>query len=373
MSSNPLETAVSSAIHSNGNYRLEGTNLFLTYPQCSISATDAEACIKRKLIHYEWSIWGNEIHLDGTPHLHAFVRLKKPCDFRSPACLDILGTGGVSCHGNYQVARQPKSVLEYVLKDGRVECFGVTVAAARDCFSSAGRKRNATELIMEQLGLGKDITEVAQEHPNHMTFCMLHKDRIEAFFAQTLLAASRPRLSFDKAVTKSPDPMPWDLAICQWLNANLGGIRPFSQRQLWVFGPTCHGKTTLKMVLETMTRIYSVPNEDFYDEYKDTLFDIVVFDEFHGQKTIQWMNSFCDGSVTPLRQKGNQTVKRRNLPVIVLSNLSIRQCYHKVSEPIFQTIARRFTEVALGAPMEIELISKTVGEVSHSPTAPGIE
>jgi len=340
-------------------FRLHGTNLFLTYPDCPISATDAEASVKRKLKNYEWSIWGNELHEDGTPHLHAFVRLSKPCNMVSPNCLDIVGTGGVARHGNYQVAREPTNVLDYVCKGGKMECFGIDLANARAMFTSAGRKRNATELIMEELDKGKDITEIAREHPEHMTFCMLHKDRLESFFAQSVLAQHRPKLIFEKAVPKCSEPMPWDSALCHWLNQNIGKPRAFSQKQLWVHGPTKHGKTTLFLELGKMCRTYTVPKEDFYDDYKDSLYDLVVFDEYCPSecKKVSWLNQFVDGAPCPLRIKCKQTVKKLNLPVIIFSNYSMRQIYHKVSEPIFATIERRFEEIALGAPIEVELCS----------------
>lgn len=352
---------VSSSSDVPSTFRLQGTNLFLTYPDCPISAKDAEASVKRKLKHYEWSIWGNEIHLDGSPHLHAFVRLSKPCDMRTPTCLDIVGTGGVARHGNYQVARSPAGSLEYVVKDGQVECFNIDLGTARAMFTSAGRKRNATELIMEELDKGKDITTVAFENPDHMTFIMLHKDKLETFYAHRILAQHRPQLTFEKAQPGSLSPMPWDLALCQWLNQNIGQKRAFSQKQLWVHGPTKHGKTTLFMELSKLCRTYTVPKENFYDDYKDSLYDLVVFDEYCPSecKTISWLNQFVDGSPCPLRIKGKQTVKKTNLPVIVFSNYSLRQIYSKVSEPIFATVDRRFEEIALGAPIDILLVSKS--------------
>jgi len=346
----------SSSSSTNVVFRLHGVNLFLTYPQCSILPKDAETALSTKLKHYEWSIWGSELHEDGSPHLHAFVRLRKPCNFTTPTCLDLLAPGGVVGHGNYQVARDPAAVLDYVIKGGKVECFNVSLANARAMFTAAGRKRNATELIMEEMSKGKDVTEIAEEYPEHYTFCMLHRDRLESFFTQKRLVELRPKLTFAKAQTQFP-PTQWDSEICQWLNKNLLKPREFSQKQLWIHGPTEHGKTTLKNRLSTMLRIYTVPNEDFYDEYKDNLFDLVVFDEYtpSGCKTIGWMNQFCDGSEMPLRQKGKQIVKRKNLPVMVLSNHSMREIYSKCSEITFAAIRRRFIEVELGAPMKMDL------------------
>jgi len=348
----------STSSSSNVSFRLNGVNLFLTYPQCRVLPKDAEAVVKGKLKHYEWSIWGSELHEDGSPHLHAFVRLSKPCDLRTPNCLDLVTTGGVVSHGNYQVAKNPTSVLDYVIKGGDFQCFNVLLDNARAMFTAAGRKRNATELIIEEMAKGKDITEIAQEHPEHITFCMLNKSKLESFFAQTMLVKARPKSIFAKAQPKSPASQS-DIQICDWLNQNLLQARSFSQKQLWIAGPTCFGKTTLKCGLEAILRTYSVPNEEFYDEYKDSLFDLVVFDEYtpSGCKTIGWMNQFCDGSTAPLRQKGHQTVKRKNQPVIVFSNFQLREIYSKCSEQIFATIERRFLQVHLLAPINIELLT----------------
>jgi len=354
-----FSSSSSSSSTTNVVFRLSGVNLFLTYPQCSILPKDAEAALSKKLKHYEWSIWGSELHEDGSPHLHALVHLRKPCDFRTSTCLDLLTSGGVVSHGNYQVARDPAAVLDYVIKGGKMECFNVALADARALFTSAGRKRNATEMIMQELEAGKDITTVAFENPEHMTFIMLHKDKLESFYAHRILAQHRPILTFAKAQPKSQEVMPWDSQICQWLNQNIGQTRPFSQKQLWVHGPTKHGKTTLYLELCKMCRTYTVPKEDFYDDYKDSLYDLIVFDEYCPSecKKISWLNQFVDGSPCPLRIKGKQTVKKSNLPVIVFSNYSLRQIYSKVNDTIYATIERRFTEIALGAPLEVALIA----------------
>nr|QXP07710.1 MAG: replication associated protein [Arizlama virus] len=359
---------------SNGSFRLQARNLFLTYPQCDAPSDFVEGALRAKLKHFEWAIIAREAHADGHAHLHAFVHLSKPCNFTSPTCLDLVCPGGTVSHGNYQGARDPAASLDYVCKDGDLRLCGTTLEAARSCFSVAGKKRNATALIMEELDAGKDITEIGTDHPEHMTFIMLHMDRLTNYHTQKTLAKARPALTFDKAQTGFP-PHREDSEICQWLNRNLLKERPFSEKQLWIHGPTCHGKTTLKNKLSECLRIYSVPNEDFYDDYKDTLYDLIVFDEYgHANcKTIQWLNAFVDGSTTPLRQKGKQTVKRKNLPIIVLSNMSIREVYHKCSEPIFATVARRFHEVALTAPMEVQILTSVPAPIGNSGPTEGTD
>jgi len=372
-----MQNSIANPLATHGTFSLKGINLFLTYPQCSIDPLIAQTTFKAKLKHYQWSIIAREAHDDGNPHLHCFVRLRKPCFLTSPTCLDLCGPGGVLCHGNYQVARDPKASLDYVVKDGNLVCDGTTLEDARAQFAVAGRKRTATELIMQELQAGKDIAEIDEKYPEHATFIMLHADKLQNLFTMKQLLKLRPPLSFSKAETKFP-PTEWDSVICHWLNKNLLKDRMFSQKQLWIHGPTCHGKTTLKNTLKTCLRIYSVPNEDFYDDYKDTLYDLVIFDEYQPSqtKTIGWMNAFCDGSETPLRQKGKQTVKRKNLPLIVLSNFSPEMCYPKASvdHPAhFATLKRRFEVVELLAPMSVSVLTTGPQVQTETPTDTGTQ
>lgn len=338
-------------------FRLHGLNLFLTYPQCSLNPNDAVATIKQKLKNYEWAVFGSELHADGSPHLHAFVRLSKPCNLTSPNCLDLTLSDGTTRHGDYRVARDPKAVLDYCTKDGKVECFNIELDAARALFTAAGKKRNATEVILEAMKDGKSLEQAARMYPEHMTFAMLHADRLKKFFFQEMIQSLAPPKRFGRAKTYYSKSTMQDSQIARWLNKNmLECSRPLGTKQLWIAGPTCSGKTTLVETLKQYFRVYTVPmDEDFYDEYSDSSYDLIVFDEFRHQKTVQWMNRFVDGQTCPLRQKGAQIVKRKNLPVIVLSNYRMRESYPNVEQATFDTIARRFEEVWLEKPMTIEL------------------
>lgn len=73
-------------------------------------------------------------------------------------------------------------------------------------------------------------------------------------------------------------------------------------------------------------------DEDFYDFYDDDQYDLIVLDEFKGQKTIQHMNRWLDGQKMTIRKKGSQGLKTKNLPIIIISNYSPQEVYHKVAE-----------------------------------------
>lgn len=61
-------------------------------------------------------------------------------------------------------------------------------------------------------------------------------------------------------------------------------------------------------------------DENFYDFYDDDSYDLIVVDEFKGQKTIQDINRWLDGQNMTIRMKGRQSLKYKNLPIIIVSN-----------------------------------------------------
>ncbi len=67
------------------------------------------------------------------------------------------------------------------------------------------------------------------------------------------------------------------------------------------------------------------------DDYDDNDYDLVVMDEFKGQKSITWMNGFTQGSHFPIHRRYEGIMKIKNIPIIVLSNYSIEGAYEKVN------------------------------------------
>ncbi len=67
------------------------------------------------------------------------------------------------------------------------------------------------------------------------------------------------------------------------------------------------------------------------DDYEDSDYDLLVMDEFKGQKSITWMNGFTQGGEFPIHKRYCGTIKKKNLPIIVLSNYSVEEAYDKVA------------------------------------------
>lgn len=98
-------------------FRLNATNLFLTYPQCAVEPKEALDLLTeilsskgRTISEY---IIAREKHADGSDHLHAYLKLDKKIDVRSASLFDLRNH-----HGNYQSARSATKVKKYCTKDG---------------------------------------------------------------------------------------------------------------------------------------------------------------------------------------------------------------------------------------------------------------
>jgi hypothetical protein len=93
-------------------FRLQGVNLFLTYPQCNLPKEDLLAFLNSKFVLKSYVI-AKELHEDGHPHLHAVIKLATRCNITNAGYLD---TGGF--HPNIQNVRSLVASERYCSKSG---------------------------------------------------------------------------------------------------------------------------------------------------------------------------------------------------------------------------------------------------------------
>lgn len=98
-------------------FRLCSKSLFLTYPKLDISVKEAKEQLEKVLINYKISEYAiaKELHKDGTPHIHAWIKLTKKIDTTNNRLLDLTKENETH-HGEYENAKKDKSSMEYVLK-----------------------------------------------------------------------------------------------------------------------------------------------------------------------------------------------------------------------------------------------------------------
>lgn len=270
----------------------------------------------------EWIVIGEELHKDGTPHLHLALCFKEQKDVYRPDYFDFIGEK----HGNYQVMKSQKKCVEYVTKGGIYVSHGIDVQCVLQ------KKASKSAIVAKSLQDGKTIEDVHNEDPG---FFLMNKRKIEEYSEWVKRHKNCNKLEWKEFSQSDIDDCDSasDALIAVWLNNNIKKPREFKSKQLYVFGPPNTGKSSLVNKLEKFLRIYHIPrDEDFYDGYENGMYDLAVLDEFKSSKTMQWMNQWLDGQKFYLRQKGKQYLKTDNLPTIVLSNYSLEHNYRKLFE-----------------------------------------
>ncbi|AMH87770.1 replication-associated protein [Pacific flying fox faeces associated circular DNA virus-15] len=301
-----------------GSFRLRGTQFILTFPQCDVKK---EVAAERIDIAWGKDLTGyvvcEENHKDGTPHLHVYLKFENRKSFSKVDCFDFIGQK----HGNYQVVRSTLKSIEYVTKGGNYVAKGVDVESIKK--KKAPKNQEIAKMLLD----GKSMAEINEDHCGYV---MINKRKIEEY--ETWVKCEKIKKSKIDWIPPSLDGLTdANLQIATWICSNIRQNRAFKAPQLYIHGPRNLGKTSLVEWLERSLSVYHMPTmEDFYDLYSDD-YDLVVIDEFKGQKTIQFLNQFLQGSVMPIRKKGSQGDKSKNLPVVILSNYTLSECYVKAA------------------------------------------
>lgn len=328
-------------------YEVHAIKFYLTYPKCYLTKEEVRAEFERKWPddEIEWTVIGEELHQDGTPHIHAAIRFRAKKHYRTHTWADIIG--GVvgrsgnprlkTYHGNYVVMKYVSKCVTYVIKCGSYASVGV------DPETLIAKRGNSFSICAEAIRNGATMRTLFNEMPG---FVMNHKRKIDDFLNLTKrIALEDQAIEWDGCIVGAGSPQA-TYEIAAWLTRNLRQERPFKMKQLWIWGPHDMGKTSLAIWLATQVRVYDLPNDEaFYDMWDDECYDLVIIDEFKGQKKITWLNQFVQGSNMSIAQKGSQSTKRVNVPVIVLSNFRPADCYYNSGIDHILTIYARFDVV----------------------------
>lgn len=337
----PPPPSVTPPIESSRPFRLAGKAIFLTWPQNDITKEDLMAKLvslwEAKL---SWAVVAEESHKSGEPHVHAIAQFTERIDLKNAnPVLDAL-TGK---HGNYQAVKSAKKVLRYVCKDGQY----ITHGEVPDFAEKAKLQDWAAKLIMEEQATYRGLV---RQQPG---YCMTQKRKLEEFIGWSKRQRLADSLLPWRVLTVKPNAPYVHQALWTFLRENVLVPRTPRQAQLWLSGLPGVGKTRFLSYLRARLRVYDMPrDEDFYDDFEDGCFDLVVLDEFKAHKKIQFLNAWADGQPLPLRKKGSQSVKTDNLPLIIVSNYTIEECYK--SGVGRDALVDRFTQVFVDSLFSID-------------------
>jgi len=315
------------------SWRLECKQLYLTFPQCRTSKEEAlQNSIKKFGEELKWIVICEEAHKDGSPHLHASIALHERYRSRDQHDLDVLVVSSShpsGKHGNYQATRNIKKNLEYVTKKGKYLVHGDL-----DLTAVLEKKGSVYQPIVEELLNGKTPEEIRIMYPCQY---FLKRKEIHAFHLDVEMTkhqSEKPKIVNVRQEGPMNDTL---MCLVTWLRENLLMLdlkkRKPRQKHLYLCGPPGIGKSRLLTQLREILRVYDIPAETWNDSYQDGIYDLMVFDEFQGQKAIGQLNGLTDGYTTPLIRRGTHPyLKNDKLPVIICSNKLPHDVYHNAKD-----------------------------------------
>ena len=270
---------------------------FLTYPHCAIPKEQALKLLEPHGLE-EYMI-AEEHHADGTPHLHAYIKLKKKARWNGHR-FDLKDSGKVY-HGDYQACKSVSGAITYLKKEKNYICS------------------------FDENAISEHKSKLKKEDYLKDPLVLLEEGKIGFFQINNFL--------------KNQD--------CYKMLLNRKQNRPLKplekQRHHWIYGESNTGKT--EKLWQNMDEIeggwFQIPTNNDWKGYNGE--KNLYLDEFKGQLTIQELNRICDGGAK-VNTKGGTTQLSWEITVWICSNYSIEECYKKVEKVLLHSLWNRFNE-----------------------------
>lgn len=134
-------------------FSIRSKSWFLTYPKCTLTKEEVHGLLlcKQKMTG---GVIAQELHEDGTPHIHIYLSLSKRYDCQNPHYWDLM-----EFHGNYQHARNVNDVVKYIKKDENYLEFGDLDFAAK-----VNAKAQHTAYLGKRLQ-EEPLLDILMDHP----------------------------------------------------------------------------------------------------------------------------------------------------------------------------------------------------------------
>lgn len=270
-------------------FKLQAKNIFLTYPRCSL--TKDELLVFLKTFNPVKVVIGKELHADGTPHLHALLKLANRLTTRDERVFDLSGH-----HPNIQPCRNVTATERYVTKDDPAPVvFGD---------ASGGDEWDLTQYEnADQFLRSLPSKELARNFNNYTAFANWYFAPEETGYTPTYTDFTLPE------------------EIQQWKSQYFDRPRPQRPKSLVVVGRSRLGKTEWARSLGKHVFQRGEWNLSEFPKY----FEYVVFDDFNWSYMLDrqvLLKGFlgCQGEISLTDKYAKKKKLNVNVPSIVLMN-----------------------------------------------------
>lgn len=335
-------------------FRLQARRLSLTFPTCSANKNEA---LSRIITHFgsnlDWAVVSAEHHENGDPHLHVAIGLKFKLRISDPHFFDFVG----GQHGNYQATKNTLAWLLYITKEDREPAqFGINVKQKIRLLQS-GKNSSKSAQVEKLLLEGGEIPDIIETVPG---FTLMHLKAIQEFQriieSQARIQERERKKAAWKHSTIRGEGYLGEI-VTDWIRTNLYQERARRQKQLYIYGETEMGKSTLiEQHLINFLSVYIMSTEEYQDDYNDNDYDLMVIDDFDGNPSLNTMLKIAGGDTMKLKRKGLPAyTKSRAMPLIVISNTPLDMIYPNISDALKAALKSRFEEIRFNTPVSFTI------------------
>jgi len=353
-------------------FRLSSKTFFLTFPQCDYPLEDFVQKVKdffsQKNRIIQKAVASQEKHQDGHPHLHLFIVINKQISTCNPAYFDTLVDPPKHPNIVSHLRGSHTQTIQYVIKDGNYltfpEEFNLQAQLNSNPVTEDGKKEPMAKVVARAIHEGASLQDLDQIYPHYVMTHLGPLERYLEFKSRQALQQTRAKGPPDTFSVRPADGHSSfsNIQLATWLNSMIfNRSLPHRPTQMWVKTAPGAGKSSLISQLEDQfgVSVYRWPlEEQWFDGYVDGAYDLIVLDEYKAQKKITQLNPILSGDRVPLSRRGLPPyVKRDILPVLILSNYTPREAYHKSLPAALESLESRIKLVVYLPGEQIRLVS----------------